>query len=294
VDNEKLYSSKKYLLNFLGIKENFLYPSFSQKYTERDIPKKNGGVRKIRPPQFNLKKLQRIVLDKILCKHYQLPCVYGLSKDKNIISNAKLHQENFENQLVVLDIENFFPSITKKQVAQVFKMIGFNKENSLILTKICTVDDYLPQGAPTSPYLASLVCLKLDKEIYRYCKKHNFEYTRYFDDISVSGKNILARHIEHIEDTIRKYGFVCNAEKKWFYDTGKDKIINGVLITEKGLSVPDSYKKEIRDIYTILSASPTIENKRSFSGKFGFYLHINKKEATNFLREMKNKTKTVT
>ncbi len=287
MDNEKLYSSKKYLLTLLGIKENFLYPNFSQKYKEKNIPKKNGGIRKIKPPQFNLKKLQKVVLEKILRIHPQLPCVYGLSKDRNITSNAKLHRKNFDNQLVVLDIENFFPSITKKQIVQVFKKIGFNKENSLILAKICTVDDCLPQGAPTSPYLASLVCIKLDKEIYQYCKKHNFEYTRYFDDISVSGKNILPKHIKDIENAIRKHGFTCNAEKKNFYDTGKDKIINGVLITENGLSVTSSYKKEIEDIYNALINSRTIENKRSFSGKFGFYLHINRKEAVAFLEGMK-------
>lgn len=287
MDNENILSSKENLLRFLGIKENFLYKDFSQKYYEKNIPKKNGGIRKIKPPQSNLKIVQRVILDKILSKQDQLPCVYGLSKNKNIVYNAKVHEKNFPNQLLVLDIENFFPSISRKQISQVFKSLGFNKENSSLLTKICTVDESLPQGSPTSPYLASLVCIKLDKEIYRFCKKNRFEYTRYFDDISISGVNILNSHIKHIEATILKYGFICNIEKKKFYDNNESKIINGVLISKDGLSVSDSYKKEIEVIYKELLDNKSEQTKRVFSGKFGFYLYINKKEAISILKELR-------
>jgi hypothetical protein len=94
VDNVKIFSSKKELLEFLGIKESYLYPDFSTKYREIQKPKKKGGFRKINPPNFNLKNIQRKILDKILIKNPQLECVYGLSKNKSILDNAKLHQKN--------------------------------------------------------------------------------------------------------------------------------------------------------------------------------------------------------
>jgi RNA-directed DNA polymerase len=283
VDNEQIYSSKYKLLEFLGIRENFLYKDFSKKYSEIEKPKKNGGTRKIQPPSPNLKKTQRLILDKILTKHLVLPCVYGLSKDRTILANAKIHQKNASDQLVVLDIENFFPSIKRKQIIQVFRGLGFNKENAAILTKICTINDELPQGAPTSPYLASLACDKLDKEIYNYCKLRGFEYTRYFDDISISGKNILDKHIKHIEKIIIKHSFKCNNSKREFYDfNSNNKAINGVVINRDKLSVTEKYKREIEESYRNLTADKTLQNERIFSGKIGFYLYINKKEATTF------------
>ncbi len=189
------------------------------------------------------------------------------------------------NKLVNLDIQDFFPNITKKQVLKVFQDIGFNKENASILTKICTVDNYLPQGAPTSPCLASLVCVKMDKEIYQFCKKRNLEYSRYFDDISISGEDISNENIQRIENIIQKHNFSCNAEKKKTYDSGKNKYINGVLITESGLSVTDVYKSEIEEAFEI---SQTEKSKRVFIGKYGFYLYVNKDEATKFLKKLRN------
>ena len=80
MDNDKIYSSKRYLLDFLDIKDNFLYSDFSNKYKEKIVPKKNGGERKIKPPNFNLKTIQRKILDKILSKNTKLPYYYVKSK----------------------------------------------------------------------------------------------------------------------------------------------------------------------------------------------------------------------
>jgi hypothetical protein len=287
VGKESIYSSKRKLLQILGIRENFLYKDFSAKYKEKEIPKKNGTVRIIKPPIFSLKIIQRKILDNILSKNTQLPCVYGLSKNKGIINNGKAHQRNTRFQLVVLDIENFFPSISKERINKVFRKIGFNKENSSILTKFCTIEESLPQGAPTSPYLASMVCEKMDKEIYTYCSRRGFIYTRYFDDISISGENILSKYIKKIEEIIFKNGFSSNKDKKYFFDNGTEKIINGIIINQDNLSVSNNYKKEIEDIYRRLIKGDSPQDRRIFAGKFGFYLHVNKKEALFFLENLK-------
>jgi RNA-directed DNA polymerase len=287
VDNDKIYNSKKELLKFLGIKDNLLYTNFSSKYKERTIPKKNGGIRVIKPPNFGLKKIQRKILDEILCNYPQLDCVYGLIKNKSIVDNAKTHRKNAKFQLLTLDLEDFFSSVSSKNVMKIFKRLGFNKENSSILTKLCTIDKSLPQGAPTSPYLASMVCLKLDKEIYSYCKRNKFTYTRYFDDISISGKNILEKHIKKIEQIIAGHGFICNKEKQDFFDFNSEKVINKILITTTGLTVSENYKKEIKEIYKKLLIDNSIQNQRVFQGKLGFYLHVNRKEANEFFNKIK-------
>lgn len=288
MDNAQIYHSKQNLLKFLNLKENFLYGDFSEKYSEIEKPKKNGGVRTIKPPFKNLKTVQRLILDEILMKEPILPCVYGLSKDKGILANARIHHKEY-HQLLVLDIEKFFPNIHKKDVLKVFKKLGFNKENSLILTKICTVDDELPQGAPTSPYISSLVSIKLDKDIFRYCKKHNLTYTRYFDDISISGEDIADSDIEFIEQLIAKNSFISNSDKKEFYEKGKDKLLNGVLLKTDKLSVPDSYKEKIEKSYNVFEQTNNDTDERIFKGLLGFFLYINKDEALSFLENLKKK-----
>lgn len=287
MDNDKIYSSKRYLLDFLGVKDNFLYSNFSNKYKEKIVPKKNGGERTIKPPSFNLKTIQRKILDTILSKNPQLPCVYGLSKEKDILSNAKTHQKNASGQLLTLDIKDFFPSIPRRRILKIFKKLGFSKENSSILTKICTINNSLPQGAPTSPYLASMACNKLDRTIYSYCKIRNLTYTRYFDDISISGKNISDKDINYFEKCISKNGFDCNDTKKKFFKENDYKTVNSVLIKKDTLSVSDNYKMEIKDIYQKIIKDDNLNNQRMFAGKFGFYLHINKKEALFFLENLK-------
>ena len=287
MNNEKIFSSKSELLQFLGIKENFLYSGFSTKYQSREKPKKNGGIRLIKPPSPKLKKVQRLILDKILIKAEILPCVFGLSKEKSIISNAKAHQSNVNGNLINLDLEDFFPTITQKDVRKIFKQLGFNKENSSILTKICTVDNSLPQGAPSSPVLASLACIELDKRIFLYCKRRGLVYSRYFDDISISGLQITTQQIDAIEKIITTSGFRNNEKKKQFFSPLSEKVINNVVIKKESFSVTEEYKDAIRTSFSILKEEESTHNQRVFAGKIGFYIHVNKAEAMTFKETLK-------
>src|SRR5438034_755250 len=56
-----------------------------------------------------------------------------------------------------------------------------------LLTKLCTHDGSLPQGAPTSPRLSNLVNHRLDARLFALARKRNVAYSRYADDITISG-----------------------------------------------------------------------------------------------------------
>lgn len=155
-----------------------------------------------------------------------------------------------------------------------------------MLTMI-TVDNSLPQGAPTSPYLASVSFSKLDKKIYSYCKRRNYLYTRYFDDISISGKNISDKDVNYFERIISESGFACNDTKRKFFKENDNKIVNSIMIKKDTLSVTNNYKNEIKNIYQGLLEDNSRGNQRIFAGKFGFYLHVNKREALLFLENLK-------
>lgn len=290
MDKALIFTSKRALLDTLGVRENFLYPDFSSKYHEVDHPKKSGGFRKIKPPVKRLKVIQRIILDDILIHSIQLDCVYGLSKSKDLKANALLHKNCVDQFLLSLDITDFFPSLTQKRVLSVFRKIGFSSENAAILTKLCTIDQSLPQGAPTSPYLASLICQAMDKKIYNYCLRRQLVYSRYFDDITISSQNITDSQIQDIKRMIEDSGLKCNDQKTHLLlPMIKEKLINGVLVNSKGISVSSEYKKEIEDCYRNLMKNKDIQSRRIFSGKFGFYLYINRKEALSYKKVLESK-----
>ena len=59
-------------------------------------------------------------------------------------------------------------------------------EVSTVLAHLCTLNGTLPQGAPTSPFLANLVCRGMDRDLTSLARRYRAVYTRYADDITFS------------------------------------------------------------------------------------------------------------
>ncbi|MDD2776251.1 MAG: reverse transcriptase domain-containing protein [Gallionella sp.] len=153
------------------------------------IKKRNGDPRVIHAPKKHLKDIQHKLLDHFY-KHAGLmkPCVHGFTPERSIVSNAQAHCSSKTKHLLNIDIENFFPSITFYRVRGLLQKspFHFSYEVATVIAHICTFDGVLPQGAPTSPILANLICRSLDSDLMKLAKRHRATYTRYADDISFS------------------------------------------------------------------------------------------------------------
>lgn len=210
-------------------------------------------------------------------------CIYGLNKKTGVRQNALIHSKYFKYQTLSLDIEDFFGSIHFKTIKEVYKKIGFNKENSNILAKISTIEESLPQGSPISPILSSLAVFNMDSDLLNYCKKRKLFYTRYVDDINISGIEIKDEDIFNIKSIIEKYKLKTNDKEK-LYKENEIRIITGVCIKDKGLTVKDSLKKEIKDLQNEILKQPDNKSLKSIlNGKLAFYKYINLKESKKFL-----------
>lgn len=164
-----------------------IYPT--PPYKTFTITKRNGNPRVIHEPRQRLKLLQEKVLS-YLYKHAgrPKPCVHGFTPKRSIVTNAEKHCSSKTQHLLNIDIEDFFPSITFYRIRGLFQKqpFGCSYEVATVLAHVCTLNGVLPQGAPTSPLLANLICRSLDRDLMNLAKRHRATYTRYADDITFS------------------------------------------------------------------------------------------------------------
>ena len=163
---------------------------------------------------------------------------------KNLRENARFHRR--QNVVVALDLHDFFGSIKSMRVFMLFRDLGYNKPVSMMLTKLCTLKNSLPQGAPTSPMLSNLVFYELDKKIFRYCQARNIRYTRYADDMTFSGDSFSVSHlIAYVKMLVETKRFKLNDEKTNVMRKGCCQKVTGVVVNDK-LQVSKSYRDKVR------------------------------------------------
>ncbi len=233
---------KKYFYRTLFYR-NSLYKSIQ-------ILKKNGSdYRQINAPILPLKRIQRWILENILYKIPIEDCAHGFVRGKSIITNAYPHVNS--KYILKMDIVDFFPSIHFGLIKKFFYDLGYSNTIACALANLCTFNSQLPQGAPTSPYLANIICIEMDKRIQGLCKKNRLKYTRYADDITISGNSNVFWIKDIVEKIVNCYGFQINQNKTVVIKPGDRKKVTGIIVNEK-LSVPKSIVRKLRqDIYYI-------------------------------------------
>jgi RNA-directed DNA polymerase len=221
-------------------------------YQVFDRPKRAGGVRHIAASQDKLKSIQRTLLDEFLKKITLPEHVHGCVKGRSIASNARKHVNR--DVVLNLDLSNFFGSVSDVLVRSILqKQFNCDAEASLILAKLMTFNKTLPQGAPTSPALANFAALPLDAALMQVCIDavglNNFAYTRYVDDITISGTTGLIDALPQLVDAVTKCGFKANAKKTRILRQSTRQWVTG-LVVNKNLNPPKKLIRRIRqDLY---------------------------------------------
>lgn len=247
------------------------------------LRKHNGGLRYINAPDSQLKKVQLRILNSILSKIEVSPYATAYIKGKNLKDNAAPHVGH--KYIFKMDITDFFGSISYLQVVSAaFNSNRFPKQIGAILTSLCCLDEYLPQGAPTSPALSNIVMKNFDDILGDWCEKRNIVYTRYCDDLTFSADFPLYGKVYHkVEKMLYIRGFEINESKTKSISNSSSQRVTGLTVNEK-VSIPNEYKRQLRqEIYYVLkfglSASILRGDKKEFmnNGKPDadkFYNHI--------------------
>jgi RNA-directed DNA polymerase len=215
-------------------------------YTKFERPKRNGGTRVISASQGRLKLLQRTFLDGMLASFPMPPHVHGCVKGRSQITNARLHVD--QDVLINIDLSDFFGSVSFDTVNQILvDKFRFDDEAAEVFSRLCISGGTLPQGAPTSPILANIAALPLDDSLIDICKRTvpNFQYSRYVDDITISGGIQLSELIPTFYKAIEENGFRPNVQKTRILRRSIRQSVTGVVVNKK-VTVPKTVLRDIR------------------------------------------------
>ncbi|WP_316822580.1 reverse transcriptase family protein [Pedobacter gandavensis] len=260
-----LVAYKKEYLKNAASDPKFFYRSFL-------VKKKNGKFRRINEPLPSLKEIQLWILNQILYTQKVSKFAKAYIKSRSLIDNVKLHVG--KEKVLNLDLEDFFPSIKREYVEQIFSRMGYSSNVSNLLSKLCTLNESLPQGAPTSPYLSNLYMINIDESIATYCLPKNIRFTRYADDLAFSGTFDEIELINFVEQTITKYHLKLNPEKTQVMKRNVRQIVTGIVVNTK-MQTPRASRDKIRlEVYYLKKYGLNSHLEHTKNTKANYILHL--------------------
>lgn len=303
--NLPVFSDEKELASLMHIDLGRIkmLSKFSHRYYKKyRIPKSNGKFREIRQPRKDLKGIQAWILRNILDKLNPTPFATAYIKDENISDNVAPHCNN--RYFILLDLEDFFSSISIRRVAKVFSLIGYSKKAASILAMLCTCNGSLPQGAVTSPSLSNLIAAKLDRRIAGYTSRRNITYTRYADDLTLSSNKdaVLCQSLPRILKIIKSEHFKLNMDKLRVLGPRKRCSITGLIKNnaEPKFGIGKKKKRQMRAVIHHflfnLSKDNKYTNEASIMGWLNYLKSVDEgsfKQMNNYWNRLKQKSTSI-
>lgn len=172
----------------------------SSRYKSKGIDKSSGGQRIVYNPCAALRRVQRRINTRIFSNPDVIKWpvyLYG-SIPSSTDKEDEFHSRDYvacarqhcgAKSLLKMDIKDFFDNIHDEMVLGIFTdVLQYPEEVAMVLTRICTHQSRLVQGALTSSYLAMLSLHKEEASLVHRLRRKSLTYTRFVDDITISSK----------------------------------------------------------------------------------------------------------
>jgi len=219
-------------------------------YRKFQIPKRTGGQRTIYEPTEGLKRVQRRVLRKLLKRLSAHPRAHGFERGRSTVTGALPHAR--KSVLIRMDVRDFFGATKAARVRDYFARTGWDSEAAELLTRICTHEGSLPQGAPTSPRLSNLVNYKLDARLDALARRFGADYTRYADDMAFSfaegAHEELAPVIHAAKKILREEGYELHTRTKLQIRRRHHRQAVTGLVVNDGVRLPRATRRWLRAV----------------------------------------------
>lgn len=238
--------------------------SVDSHYRTFRIPKRSSGYRIINAPTDRLRIVQRAILDEILIRKRVHRAAKAYVPGKGTRENARFHIG--QAMLAKADISNFFGSITADKVLAQFQDLGYNAVDALLLTRLCTLKGFLPQGAPSSGYLSNLALREFDRSVMMFARTNGLRYTRYADDIFVSGDRFEHQRLfDLLAAELKTLGLRLNRRKCCLIENSARQVVTG-LVVNSHVSPGREFLRQIRmEIHYLKLFGPRVQaSKQGF------------------------------
>jgi hypothetical protein len=218
------------------------------------------GVRLLAAPKPRLKEAQRRLLRHVLARVPVHDAAHGCVPGRSVRTAVAPHT----GSAVVLrmDLAAFFAGIGAERVhGLLLGPAGLPEPVAYVLTSLVTTVvpaqvwrqvpvpatveararhrrlgrqlavPHLPQGAPTSPALANLVCFRLDRRLAALAASSGAAYTRYVDDLTFSGDLVgRPRFAELVAAIVTDEGFRVNEAKTSATSAARRQSVLGAVV----------------------------------------------------------------
>lgn len=205
------------------------------------VPKKNGTCRLIYKPRLDfLEQLFSVVsiVEDAFRLHGADSRDHAFVSGRNCTSNALCHFG--KGYVLKLDIKDFFDSVTPALVRSYL---------ADRVVQIVMEDGAARQGLLTSPLVANLAMIVVDRRIAAFCSALGISYSRYSDDMTFGfdDRHLKTLVLKSVELILDDYGFVLNKGKTKLQNARNGAlIITGVALTPAGVVATRETRRRIR------------------------------------------------
>jgi RNA-directed DNA polymerase len=204
------------------------------------IKKRDGGDRLIAQPSRELKYVQRVLGSLVLAGLPISDSAMAYRKGISIRLNALKHVG--AKAILKLDFQDFFNSIEPDDLLRRLDSTLAMSNEELVRKsffwwkahRLC-----LAVGSPTSPLISNVVLYDFDEHVAKLANDSAVTYTRYADDITLSGDDPDRLHF--IEASIATWlrnsaspRLHLNQQKRGLYLRGMKQMVTGLVLTPNG------------------------------------------------------------
>lgn len=216
----------------------------------KEIQKSDGTTRITYDTKTELKHIHEKISTRILKKVLFPDYLNGSIKGKSYLDNVETHTA--KKVIISEDITNFFPSISKKVIYQIWVgFFNFSHEVAECLSELVTYKGFMVQGAKTSSHLANLVLWSRETNIVTFCQSKGCTYTRYVDDITVSSSKILTQKtkteiISRIHSLCSSISVKVNRKKHKIMPRNQRQTVHQINCNSTQPSIPKAERARIK------------------------------------------------
>lgn len=213
--------------------------------------KKGKKIRSIEAPKVSIKVIQKWFAHHLAAAINFEENVCGFVPGRSHITAAMQHSN--ANWVYSVDIKDFFQTTTLEKVILSLEDMGYTKPGAEIIAQLCCYKGNLAQGAPSSPVLSNLAMKSIDNEIRNISSEYNTRFTRYADDIVLSGTDEIPIDLpERVKLVFDNTCWSLAPEKEYQAKSPNRLKVHGLLVHMDKPRLTKGYRNKIRSYKHLL------------------------------------------